>query len=129
MAHPFFATTKNTIIVAPLMTNTITLAQISQQQKLWKQWQIIEIVASKLGGAGDRFGDYLYLCVGYANLPCVTVEAINLQTQNSPDLFIKFQSLVACYMLRWQQPTPTPPTPPPAAPACGCPRWRRRRCC
>ena len=101
MAHPFFATTKNTIIVAPLMTNTITLAQISQQQKLWKQWQIIEIVASKLGGAGDRFGDYLYLCVGYANLPCVTVEAINLQTQNSPHPawtrpVTKCRSLVGC---------------------------------
>ena len=44
---------------------------------------------AKLGGAGDRFGDYL--CVDCANLP--SVSGHNLQTQNSPDLLPKFRSL------------------------------------
>ena len=44
-------------------------------------------VEAKLGGAGDRFGDYL--CVDCANLPCI----INWQTQNSSDLSPKFRSL------------------------------------
>ena len=46
----------------------------------------------KLGGAGNRFGDCL--CVDCFNLPCaVQVDAINLQTQNSPDLLPEFRSL------------------------------------
>ena len=40
-------------------------------------------VISKLRGAGDRFGDNL-------SEDCTKVDAINLQTQNSP----KFRSLV-----------------------------------
>ena len=42
---------------------------------------------SKLGGAGDRFGDYL--CVDCANFP----RAIKLPVQNSPDLTPKVKSL------------------------------------
>ena len=42
---------------------------------------------SKLGGTGDRFGDYL--CMDCANLP----RAIKLKVQNSPDLTAKFRSL------------------------------------
>ena len=30
------------------------------------------IVIAKLGGAGDRFG--VYLCVDFANLPCLTIH-------------------------------------------------------
>ena len=49
-------------------------------------------MAGKLGGAGDMFGDYLR--VDWANLP-LKVDAMDLQTQNSPDLFRKCQSLMA----------------------------------
>ena len=44
---------------------------------------------SKFEGAGDRFGDYL--CDDCTNLSCISGR--NLQTQNSPDLTPKFQSL------------------------------------
>ena len=49
-------------------------------------------MAVKLGGAGDMFGDYLR--VDWVNL-LLKVDAMDLQTQNSPDLFRKCQSLMA----------------------------------
>ena len=47
--------------------------------------------SNKREGAGGRFGDYLY--VDCANLPSAG-NAINLHTQNSPDLTPKLTSLV-----------------------------------
>ena len=44
-------------------------------------------VISKLRGAGDRFGDNL-------SEDFTKVDAINLQTQKSPDRLPKFRSLV-----------------------------------
>ena len=43
---------------------------------------------TKLGGAGDRFGDCL--CVHCAHLPWVSGRK---STQKSPDLTLKFRSL------------------------------------
>ena len=44
---------------------------------------------TKLGEAGDRFGDCYFV-----NRDPEEVDAMNLQTQNSPDLTRKFRSLL-----------------------------------
>ena len=63
---------------------------------------------TKLGWAGDRFGDYLF--VNGTNFPCAAlVDAINLQTQNSPpNLAPKFRRLlmrlfVVQYVIQWSK--------------------------
>ena len=48
----------------------------------------------KLGGAGDRFADYL--CVDWAFLHA-HMDAINLQAENSPDL----RGLLMCICSDW----------------------------